>query len=208
MYLITQANLSKDRSTQAVVTAALEAGANIVQLREKHTSARHRYELGKELRALTAQADVPLIVNNRVDIAQAIDADGVHLGDDDLPVAVARDQLGESAIIGRSVTTPEAAQEAESAGADYLGVGAVYRTGSKNDVDPENHGIGLDGLQAVCEATTVPVVGIGGITPDNAGEVVTAGADGVAVISAITAADDPATATDKLQTAVVEGPAQ
>jgi thiamine-phosphate pyrophosphorylase len=137
-----------------------------------------------------------------VDLAAALDADGVHLGDDDLPVSVAREQLGEDAIIGRSVSTPEAARRAEEAGADYLGVGAVFATDSKDDVPPEEQAIGLDRIRAVREATDLPFVGIGGVTPENAADVVQAGADGVAVISAITAADDPEAATRELHAAV------
>jgi len=149
---------------------------------------------------------VPLIVNDRIDLAAAVDADGVHLGDDDLPVSVARERLGPDAIVGRSVSTPSAAREAEAAGADYLGVGAVYGTDSK-DTSPEQSNVGLDRIRAVREATDLPFVGIGGVTPENAAAVVEAGADGVAVISAITGADDPETATRDLAAAVDGGAA-
>jgi thiamine-phosphate pyrophosphorylase len=203
VYLVTDAGLSADRSTVEIVEAAIEGGVDIVQLREKAASARRRYDIGLELRALTRDANVPLIVNDRVDLADAIDADGVHLGDDDLPIAAAREQLGEDAFIGRSVSTPTAAREAERNGADYLGVGAVYDTTSKKTT-PEQSQIGLDRLRAVREATDLPFVGIGGIRPENAADVVSAGADGVAVISAITAADDPEAATRRLATAVEE----
>lgn len=201
VYLVTDAGLSGDRSTPDIVEAAIAGGVDIVQLREKGTTARARYGLGTELRALTRDAGVPLIVNDRIDLAAAIDADGVHLGDDDLPVSVARERLGPDAIVGRSVSTPSAAREAESAGADYLGVGAVYGTDSK-ETSPEQSNVGLDRVRAVREATDLPFVGIGGITPENAADVVEAGADGVAVISAITAADDPEAATRDLAAAV------
>ena len=201
VYLVTDAGLSAERSTIAVVEAAIEGGVDIVQLREKNMSARSRYDLGLELRELTREADVPFLVNDRIDIAEGIDADGVHLGDDDLPIAAAREQLGENAIVGRSVSTPDAAREAEQAGADYLGVGAVYGTTSK-ETTPEQSNIGLDRIRAVREATDLPFVGIGGVTPENADEVVSAGADGVAVISAITAATDPEAATRRLASAV------
>lgn len=197
VYLVTEADLSEGRSTVEIVEAAIEGGVDVVQLREKDHSARERYELGRQLRELTRGTDVDLIVNDRVDIAAAVAADGVHLGDDDLPVAVAREQLGPGATIGRSVSTPEAARKAEQAGADYLGVGAIYPTGSK-DVDPEDAEIGIEGVRAIREVTDLPFVGIGGVTPENAAEVVAAGADGVAVISAITAADDPEKATRRL----------
>jgi thiamine-phosphate pyrophosphorylase len=196
-YLVTAEAISAGRSTVEIVEAAIAGGVDVVQLREKAMSARKRYDLGLELRELTRDAGVPLIVNDRIDLAAAIDADGVHLGDDDLPIAVAREQLGAEAIVGRSVSTPAAAREAERAGADYLGVGAVYPTDSK-DTDPEGTEIGLDRIEAVDAAVEVPFVGIGGVKPDNAAAVIEAGADGVAVISAVTAADDPEAATRDL----------
>ncbi|WP_181692414.1 thiamine phosphate synthase [Natronomonas sp. LN261] len=201
VYLVTDAGLSEGRSTVEIVEAAIDGGVDVVQLREKGASARERYELGLELRESTRAAGVPLIVNDRIDIAAAIDADGVHLGDDDLPVPLARERLGEDAIVGRSVSTPAAAREAESAGADYLGVGAVYGTTSK-ETTPEQSNVGLERIRAVREAVDVPFVGIGGITPDNAAAVVRAGADGVAVISAITGSDDPEAATRRIAEAV------
>lgn len=201
VYLVTDESLSTGRSTIETVEGAIRGGIDIVQLREKGTKARERYELGLELRDVTAAADVPLLVNDRVDLAASIDADGVHLGDDDLPIPAAREQLGEGAIIGRSVSTPEAARRAERTGADYLGVGAVFETNSK-ETDPEQSNIGLERVREIRETTELPLVGIGGITPENAGRVVEAGADGVAVISAITAADDPERATRRLGAAV------
>jgi thiamine-phosphate pyrophosphorylase len=204
-YLVTQTDLSAGRSTQTIVNAALAGGIDIVQVREKHTSARERLTIARDLRSPTAKAGVPLVVNDRVDIALAADADGVHLGDDDLPVEDARELLGEDAIIGRSVSTVEAAREAERAGADYLGVGAVFATGSKDDIPEEEQAIGLDRIREIAAAVDVPFVGIGGITPDNAADVAEAGADGVAVITAITQADDPEQATRNLTDAVASG---
>jgi thiamine-phosphate pyrophosphorylase len=203
-YLVTQADRSRGRSTGEVVSAAIDGGVDVVQVREKHRSARERLALARELRGPTREAGVSLVVNDRVDIAAAADADGVHLGDDDLPVAVARDRLGNDALIGRSVSTPEAAREAEAAGADYLGVGAVYPTDSK-DLSERERSIGLETVRAVDAAADIPFVGIGGITPANAADVVAAGADGVAVISAITTAEDPEAAARVLTEAVSEG---
>ncbi|OAQ53254.1 thiamine phosphate synthase [Natrinema mahii] len=196
-YLVTQASLSDGRSTPEIVRAAIDGGVDAVQLREKDANARSRYELGLELRELTAEAGVDLLVNDRVDIAQAIDADGVHVGQSDLSVGVARDLLGPDAIVGCSTSTVAEAREADREGADYLGVGAVYGTSSK-DVDDGKDGIGPERIAAIADAVSIPVVGIGGITADNAGPVVEAGAAGVAVISAITAASDPAAATAAL----------
>lgn len=203
-YLVTQGDLSDGRTTEQIVESALAGGIDIVQVREKDRGVRSQLEIATRLREPTAEAGVPLIVNDRVDVAVAADADGVHLGDDDIPVEVAREQLGDDAIIGRSVSTVEAAKAAEQAGADYLGVGAIYRTGSK-DVDDDEHDIGLEVVEAVAEAVDIPFVGIGGITADRATEVVAAGADGVAVISAITQAADPERATRELAEAVETG---
>ncbi|WP_396612171.1 thiamine phosphate synthase [Haloferax sp. S1W] len=203
-YLVTQSDLSGDRTTLEVVEAAVAGGVDIVQLREKHASARERYELASDVRELTADAGVPLVVNDRLDIAAAVDADGVHLGDDDLPIETAREQLGSDAIVGRSVSTVEAAQAAEEAGADYLGVGAVFATDSK-DIDDDEYEIGVERVAAVADAVSIPIVGIGGITASNAADVVAAGADGVAVITEITGADDPTDATRRLADAVTEG---
>jgi thiamine-phosphate pyrophosphorylase len=203
-YLVTQSNNANGRSTVDIVRAALAGGIDVVQLREKHATARERLALGRELRPLTAEAGVPLVVNDRIDLAVALDADGVHLGDDDLPIGVARAQLGPDTLVGRSVSTVAGAREVEAAGADYLGVGAVYRTSSK-ETKPEQTEIGLERVRAVCDAVSIPVVGIGGITHERAAEVVEAGADGVAVVSEITEADDPEAATRRLAKAVESG---
>jgi thiamine-phosphate pyrophosphorylase len=203
-YLVTQSNRSQGRTSREIVEAAIAGGVDIVQIREKHRSARERLDLARELRPLTARNGVALVVNDRVDIAGAADADGVHLGDDDLPVAAARKQLGDEALIGRSVSSVAGAREAAAAGADYLGVGAVFHTDSKNVTD-EKQAIGLDVVRAIDSAVDLPFVGIGGVTPENAADIVAAGADGVAVISAITAAEDPQAATRGLTDAVADG---
>ncbi|WP_144797431.1 thiamine phosphate synthase [Halorubrum depositum] len=202
-YLVTQASRSAGRDTEAVVEAALAGGVDAVQLREKDVPDAERYEVGKRLRGLTADAGVPLIVNDRIDVAAAIDADGVHLGQSDLPVAVAREQLGTEAIVGVSASTVEQARTAADAGADYLGVGAVYGTRTK-DVPDAKDGIGTERVREVAAAVDLPVIGIGGIDADNAGVVAAAGAAGVAVVSAITAAEDPEAATAAIREAVTE----
>ncbi|MFC7156288.1 thiamine phosphate synthase [Halomarina halobia] len=197
VYLVTQESLSAGRTTPEVVAAALDGGATFVQLREKGRPARERYEVGLRVRELTAEAGVPFVVNDRVDLALALDADGVHLGDEDLPVSVARDLLGPEAIVGRSASSVGEARAAREAGADYLGVGAVFATGSK-DVAPEDAEIGLERVREIAEAVDLPLVGIGGVTAGNAADVLAAGADGVAVISAITGATDVREATRAL----------
>jgi thiamine-phosphate pyrophosphorylase len=201
-YLVTQESLSEGRSTTEIVEAAIEGGVDAIQLREKNTDARSRYELGRELRELTDEAGIDLIVNDRVDIARAIGADGVHLGQSDLPVSVAREQLGDDAIIGASVSTVSEARLAAITGADYLGVGAIYGTTSKNDAPTADDGLGVDELSKIVETVRIPVVAIGGITADNAAATIQAGATSVAVISTITAANDPAAATRELRAAV------
>lgn len=200
-YLVTQDDRSGDRSTVDVVDAAIAGGVDAIQLREKHLSIRDRYRLGQTLRERTRATDVPLIVNDRVDLAVALDAEGVHLGGDDLPVAAAREVLGPDAIVGRSVSSVEGAREAASAGADYLGVGAVYATDTK-DVDEAATEVGTETVAAIADAVEIPIVGIGGISTSNAREVVAAGAEGVAVVSEIAAAEDPAAATRSLRQAV------
>ncbi|MEY7849298.1 thiamine phosphate synthase [Natrarchaeobius sp. A-rgal3] len=205
-YLVTQESLSSGRSTVEIVEAAIDGGVDAVQLREKDADARWRYELGLELRELTAAAGVALIVNDRVDVAEAIDADGVHVGQSDLPVAVARDLLGSDAIVGCSASTVTEAERAEADGADYLGVGSIYGTSSK-DVVAENDRLGPERVAAIADAVSIPIVGIGGVTADNATPVAEAGATGVAVISEITAAEDPAAATRRLADAVETGKA-
>ena len=200
-YLVTQESLSAGRSTVDIVTQAIAGGIDVVQLREKETDAAWRYELGCELRELTADAGVDLIVNDRVDIAQAIDADGVHVGQSDLPVAVARELLGPDAIVGCSASTIEQAQRAKAEGADYLGVGTIYGTTSK-DVADDKDGVGPERVAEITDAVSIPVVGIGGITADNAGAVVEAGAVGVSVISELTQADDPQAGAEALGAAV------
>ncbi|MEF8853791.1 MAG: thiamine phosphate synthase [Haloarculaceae archaeon] len=202
VYLITQESLSAGRSTREIVEAAIAGGVDVVQLREKDRSARERYHLGRKLRDLTREAGVTFVVNDRVDLARAVDADGVHLGDEDLPVPAARELLGDEAVVGRSVSFVEDAVAAERAGADYLGVGAVYATGSKGDIDDDEHEIGPGRVGEIADAVDIPVVGIGGVTADNAGPVVEAGADGVAVITAVTRADDPEAATRELAAVV------
>ena len=203
-YLVTQQSLSAGRSTEEIVKAAIEGGIDAVQLREKGTSAQHRIELGERLRELTGEAGVDLIVNDRIDIAYAIGADGVHLGQSDPSVSTARELLGPAATIGVSVSTVSEARLAAISGADYIGVGAIYGTDSKPDAETADDGLGVDQLAKIVEAVTIPVIAIGGITAENAAGPIAAGASGVAAISAITAADDPTAATRELRAAVVD----
>jgi thiamine-phosphate pyrophosphorylase len=203
-YFVTEQAVSPERDSVTAVRAAVAGGVDVVQLRDKALSARERYELGRELRTITAEAGVDFVVDDRVDLAQALDADGVHVGQSDLPVPVARDLLGPDAVVGCSVSTVAEAERAAAEGADYLGVGAVYDTDSK-DVDPAEAGLGPERVREIAAAVDLPLVAIGGIDAANAAAVVEAGADAVAVISAIAAAEDPETATRRLRDAVAEG---
>jgi thiamine-phosphate pyrophosphorylase len=202
-YLVTEDALAAAGGTPSVVEAAIAGGVDMVQLREKERTARERYSIGREVRAICAAAGVPMIVNDRIDLAMALEADGVHLGADDVPVTVARELLGPDAIVGRSVDGADAAAAAAADGADYVGVGAVYETQTKAVSDAQQ-AVGPDRIAAIATQVAIPIVGIGGITPDSAGAVIDAGAAGVAVVSAIMADPDPQAATRRLQAAVAE----
>ncbi|MGC9335445.1 MAG: thiamine phosphate synthase [Anaerolineae bacterium] len=199
VYVITDRQVAGDRPIVDVVRAAIRGGATVVQLREKTATTRQMIELGRALHELTVATGVPLVVNDRVDVALAIGAEGVHLGVDDMPVDLARRILGPGRIIGASPDTSEGARQAERDGADYLGVGDLYGTPTKGDA---GRPIGLEGLARVVRAVSIPVVAIGGIRPENAGAAIEAGAAGVAVISAVLAAEDPAAAAERLGAAV------
>lgn len=187
LYLCTDRALSLGRPLIQAVEAAIKGGVTMVQLREKKASAGEFFALAKELLALTRPLGVPLIINDRLDIALAAGAEGLHIGQSDLPLKEARRIAGDDFIIGVSAAAPEDALEAERDGADYIGAGAVFPTGSKADVSAV---IGLGGLRAICGAVKIPVAAIGGIGPGNAPAVMEAGASGVAVISAILSQPD------------------
>lgn len=195
VYLVTDRFFSRGRSTPFIVKAALEGGVSVVQLREKQLSTREFYFAGLELRDLLKSAGVPLIINDRIDIAQAVDADGVHLGTSDMPVIVARRILGEGKIIGVSVNCLEELEDPSLAMADYLAISPVFATQTKTDTAPA---WGLEGLEKARLKTSKPLVAIGGISHRNAASVIEAGADCIAVVTAIVAADDPASATKTL----------
>lgn len=201
LYVITDRRAAAGRPMLELVQAALRGGATVVQLRMKEGPTRAMVELGQALHELTRAAGVPLIVNDRLDVALAIDAEGVHLGQDDLPAHLARPLLGPNRLLGVSVENVEQAQRALRDGADYLGVGDLFGTPSKPDAGTP---IGLDMLRAIVQAVPLPVVGIGGVTVENAGAVIDAGAVGVAVISAVFGASDPEQAARRLRAVVDE----
>jgi thiamine-phosphate pyrophosphorylase len=195
LYLVTDRQLAAGRPLEGVVAAAVTGGCTVVQLREKEASTREMLALACRLRAVLAARGVPLLVNDRVDVALACGAAGVHLGQDDMPCREARRILGEEAVIGVSVSTVEEARRAEADGASYLGVGPVFATPTKTDAPPAT---GLAGLCAIRAATRLPIVAIGGIKATNAAQIVASGADGIAVVSAIVAAADPGAASREL----------
>jgi thiamine-phosphate pyrophosphorylase len=205
VYLVTEESLSAGRRSEKIVEAALEAGIRAVQVREKDGSARRALEIAIAVRELTRRYGALLIVDDRIDIALAADADGVHLGQDDLPVSTARSLLGDSAMVGLSITEAGQLAAPDAAEADCLGVGAIFRTDSK--ADAKLTGLALvESARRASEAWSVgsgqlgrvPVVAIGGIDAANAALVARAGADTVAVITAITAAADPGRAAAEL----------
>jgi len=198
--LITDERLSRGRSHLEVAGAAIRGGADVIQLRDKEASGGRLFEIAAALRRLTREANVPLIVNDRLDVAMAADADGVHLGQEDLPADTARRILGPGRILGVSAETPEEARRAEAAGADYLGVGPVFEArGSKPDAGAPR---GLEQIVRIRSESRLPIVAIGGIRPENARQVREAGADAVAVISAIVSAEDVEEATRRMKRAL------
>lgn len=189
LIVITDRKLSAPRDLLHVVRLCLEGGAPAVQLRDKEATGRDLYELAVRLRALTTEYEALLFVNDRMDIALAAGADGVHLGPGDIPLYAARRAAPPEFLIGVSTDDPATARRAEAAGADYIGCGAVFGTTTKREVGDER--IGAEGLAAVAGAVSIPVVGIGGITPENAPCLAGTGAAGVAVVGAVMAAEDP-----------------
>ena len=201
LYLVTDRGLARGRSSLEIVSAAVKGGATVVQLREKDCSTREFIEEALNIRDFLKTRNVPLIINDRLDVAQAAKADGVHLGQTDMPLEMARDILGDTMIIGISAESLQDAIEAENDGADYLGVSPIYATPTKTDTAPP---LGIEGLRAVRKAVNLPLVGIGGLNRENAADVIRSGADGVAVVSAIVAAADPETAARELKKIIAE----
>ena len=200
LYVITDSRLAGSRGDLAVMEEAIAGGADAVQLRGKEMSTRQLVELGQALRGLTRRAGALFVVNDRIDVALAVDADGVHVGQDDMPVALARRLMGPAKIVGVSAGNLDEALQAARDGADYLGVGPIYPTGTKADAG-EATGPGL--VAEIKRVVDLPVVGIGGISAVNAPAVIAAGADGVAVISAVVGASDPRLAAASLREAVL-----
>ncbi|WP_321393632.1 thiamine phosphate synthase [uncultured Desulfuromusa sp.] len=195
LHLVTDRNLTLGRPLLDIIHAAVAGGTSLVQLREKDCSTREFIELGKAVTAMLSDHKVPLIINDRVDVALAIGAQGVHIGQSDMPYPQARAILGAQAIIGLSVETPEQALEANRFDVDYLGLSPVFATATKKDLPPH---LGLEGIRKIRALTKHRLIAIGGISSHNAENVINAGAHGLAVVSALCAAPDPKSAALEL----------
>jgi thiamine-phosphate pyrophosphorylase len=197
LYVITDERVSRGRSHLQVAEAAILGGADVIQLRDKTTSGGRLYRVALQLRKLANEAKVSFIVNDRLDIALASDADGVHVGQGDLPASVVRKIMGPGKVLGVSADTVEEARMAEKDGADYLGVGPVFE--ARETKSDAGEPLGLELIAKIRRQCRLPIVAIGGIKAENARLVQEAGADAAAVISAIVAADDIAQAARQLK---------
>lgn len=195
LYLVTDRRLLGERDLVTCIELAIQGGVTLVQLREKSVSTKQFLELAIKVKELTSQYKIPLIINDRLDIALAVDAEGLHVGQDDLPMSKARELLGPEKTIGVSVSTLDEALLAQQQGADYLGVGAVFSTSTKTDA-PE---VSLKQLELIKNSVSLPVVAIGGINLTNVQQVLAIGIDGVSVVSAILAQDNIFMAAKRLQ---------
>ena len=200
LYAVTDRHWLNGRTLKEVVLESLEGGVTMLQLREKHLDEAHFLEEAKELQTLCRSWHVPFLINDNVEIALAMNADGIHVGQSDMAAGDVRKKLGDDKIIGVSAQTVEQALLAEKAGADYLGVGAVFPTSSKDDANEVTY----ETLKAICSAVSIPVVAIGGIAQENVHQLAGSGICGAAVISAIYAKPDIKKAAAELKTAVKE----
>ena len=198
-YVITDEGLSKGLRHAEIARLAIAGGADVIQLRDKRLDGRALTRCALEIRELTKKARVLFIVNDRLDVALAAHADGVHLGQEDMPVRLVRPLCPPGFIIGASAGTPEEALRAERDGADYIGLGPICHTDSKSDAGPA---CGFDVIKEVKKVATIPVVAIGGMGPSSAEDAILAGADGIAVISAVVSQDDVAGAARHLRSII------
>lgn len=193
LYLVTEESIAIEELTK-IIAQSVSGGVSIVQLREKNNSSLSFYEKASALKQLLNELSIPLIINDRVDIALAVGADGIHIGQDDFPLPVVKKMVPEDMIVGVSVSTLEEALEAERNGADYIGVGSVFPTKTKQDATL----MALEDLGEICRGVSIPAVAIGGITADNISALSDSGLSGTAVVSAIMNADNPKTASESL----------
>lgn len=202
LHILTDTVLQSRFSHMEITRLAIAGGADTIQYRQKSGSTREMIEIARNMKQLCSEAGVTFIVNDRLDVAIAAEADGVHLGQDDFPIPMARELLGEGRIIGGSAATLDEARKCLSEGADYVGFGPVYPTSSKDDAGPVS---GIDILKQVVEIIPLPIIAIGGVGAENIPDVMRAGAHGIAVISAVCCQDDPEEATRSLYQALNKG---
>ncbi|MBZ4667555.1 MAG: thiamine-phosphate pyrophosphorylase [Epulopiscium sp.] len=181
LYLVTDRDILAGRNLESAVEEAIQGGVTLVQLREKDITSLEFYNMALRIKRITSQYNIPLIINDRLDIALAVDAEGVHLGQRDIPCVIARKIIGENKIVGVSASTLEEAKKAEKDGADYIGVGAVFPTSTKQDA----RDVSVDLLKEIKQSVAIPVVAIGGINEDNVSLLKDTNIDGIAVVSAI-----------------------
>ncbi len=200
LYFITDSTGFDEHEFLRRVEEALKGGVSLVQIREKNRTTREYIDLADKVHELTKKYNVPLLIDDRVDIALAVSAEGVHLGQSDMPLDVARKLLGKNAIIGATTKTVEQALEAQKKGADYLGVGAIYPTTTKVQtvLTP------VETLKDICNAVDIPVNAIGGLNKDNIDIFKGIGISGICVVSAIMKADDPKKAVTELKEKIIE----
>ncbi len=202
LYLVTDRGLSLGRPLTRVVEEAVKGGVTMVQLREKEMETRDFVEEAMLIKKLLRPFGVPLLINDRIDVALAVDADGVHLGQNDMPYHLARQILGENKIIGWSVESYEQARKANDFNVDYIAISPVFVTPTKKELRKE---LGTEGVKKISEISRHPAVAIGSIKEHNAAEIIKAGADGVAVVSGICSAEEPKEAAKKLLQEVHKG---
>jgi thiamine-phosphate pyrophosphorylase len=205
LYLVTDRPLCMGRSLEEVIEAAVAGGVSVVQLREKDASTREFYEVARRVKAFLAPRTIPLIINDRLDIALAVEAEGLHIGQSDMPYAIARKLMGPDAIIGLSVENVDDAIQANDWDVDYLGLSPIFSTPTKTDI---HHQLGLEGIRAIKAISRHTLVAIGGINASNTAEIIAAGVDGVSVVSAICSAPDPTDASRQLLHQVAMGRSQ
>lgn len=194
LYLVTDKRNKTDEEFLEIIEEAIKGGTTVVQIREKEGETLDFYNLALKVKEITSKYNVPLIVNDRIDVALAIKSEGVHIGQTDMPADVARSLIGDEMILGVSASTVKEARKAEKDGADYIGTGAVFPTATKDDAPS----ITEDDLKEVTGSINIPTVAIGGITLENASELAGTGIAGISVVSAIMNSEDPKTASENL----------
>lgn len=194
LYLVTDKRNKTDDEFLKIIEEAIKGGTTVVQIREKEGETLDFYNLALKVKEITSKYNVPLIVNDRIDVALAIKSEGVHIGQTDMPADVARSLIGDEMILGVSASTVKEARKAEKNGADYIGTGAVFPTATKDDAPS----ITKDDLKEVTGSINIPTVAIGGITLENASELAGTGISGISVVSAIMNSEDPKTASENL----------